>query len=530
MAKKNEEPKIKLSIYLIKNEYESLDEIIRNYNEANRETIEDFGCLYYIHSHWSQPSWLNNFFGDTFDNSRENGNLKIYTATSKAVFIVSAKSRTFAISFGYGYTLLNPGVWEERFGLKVVLNIMDPDRLKKMSKRNFSADLKLSTEQIPKDGTIREFGIDIEQDLIEGITAKTKIEGFGYTVTGKDSLHISEKLNIEKIKPFLEYCYEIYESNQYKKDYGWIDHIAETKDPKLIEKLNHVLVENIHSNTNDKLWMAIPEIIPWHNVLEFKYNKCSLGDDIHFETYLDKLGQSVKENLSVETLNRHKIDCVDVSSESTIKSWKVYNCIYCEITIENQIYTLNNGKWYKIETDFVENVSKSFNDIVSNSIEYELPNFKSGETENEYNDRVSEEKLDVLKMDRNIIFHGGANQQSEFCDLFTKDKMLIHVKKYGNSSVLSHLFAQGYVSGRLLLSDKEYRIKVNNKLPADYKIDNVDDKPKPSEYNIVYAIITKSNNDLHLPFFSKVNLRNVKQQLELFGYRVSLIKIPTTQQ
>ncbi|MCD4705514.1 TIGR04141 family sporadically distributed protein, partial [bacterium] len=57
------------------------------------------------------------------------------------------------------------------------------------------------------------------------------------------------------------------------------------------------------------------------------------------------------------------------------------------------------------------------------------------------------------------------------------------------------------------------------------KFGNFKKKPKSSEYEIIYAIISKSEKDLDIPFFSKINIRNAKRRLETFGYSVSLLKI-----
>lgn len=51
----------------------------------------------------------------------------------------------------------------------------------------------------------------------------------------------------------------------------------------------------------------------------------------------------------------------------------------------------------------------------------------------------------------------------EVCDILTKDKELIHVKKNGSSSNLSHLFNQAAVSGETLL-DSKFRKEANNKI------------------------------------------------------------------
>ena len=209
------------------------------------KTLKILEIFYYGDSHSSEPSWVRKFFGGSFDNSSENNKLNIFTASSKAVLLVSVEKRLFALAFGYGHTLLNPGVCEERFGLKVALNVIDSENVRSIDKQNMSVTPKFSKEQITKDGTFADFGIDIEQDLIQGITGKSKNESFGKTVTGKDSLSVSVKVDHMDIKSFLETCYEQYNSDDYKKNFGWIDQISAIKDPTIIEEFDSKLIERI---------------------------------------------------------------------------------------------------------------------------------------------------------------------------------------------------------------------------------------------------------------------------------------------
>lgn len=517
----------KLSIHLIKPEYSTAEDIFKESDKLTKELITDVGDLYYGDSHVVPPPWVAKFFGTSFENT-QGDSLKLFTASSKATLLVVVDHRTFAIVFGYGHTLMKPGVWEERFGLKVALSVIDADNLRSIDKKNMSIVPKLSKEQMTKDGTFADFGIDVEQDLIQGITAKSKDEEFGKTVTGKDALSVSVKKDIASIKEFLKKCLQKYNSDEYKKDFGWIDHVSEIKAPQVVSFLDGKLVENIKTANYDKTWMAIPEIVPWEDVSEFKYKDHTFGDDIDAPTYLGFLSDDEKEHISVETLKNHVVDYVSASTSETAQSWKVYNCLYCEIVDNGKTYILSNGKWYQIDANFAKQVSDSFETFKSKPADVVFPECKKGEHEDKYNDRVAKEISDACNMDRKTINHGGANQKIEFCDLFTKDKKLIHVKHYGASSVLSHLFSQGLVSGELFIRDQEFRTKLNKKLPNGHKLSNVAEKPRAAEYKIVYAIISKSNSDLDIPFFSKVNMRNAVQRLETFGYSVSLQKISTS--
>lgn len=520
-------PTNKLSIYLIKQEYSSAEDIFKDHEKLKVEKIGNVGDFYYGDSHVSAPSWVKKFFSESFDNSVEDDKLKIFTASSKALLLVSEQSRVFVLTFGYGHTLLKPGVWEERFGLKVALSVVDSENLRSIDKKNMSIVPKLSKEQMTKDGTFADFGIDIEQDLIQGITGKSKNGDFGQTVTGKDALSISVKKDISNIKDFLKDCLQKYNSDDYKKDFGWIDHVSEMKDPKAIEELDNKLIEKIKNEDFEKTWLAIPEIVPWENVSEFKFKKKSFGDDIDLPTYLGFLTKEEKQNLSLDTVKNHFVDCISASTDDVMLSWKIYNCLCSEIENDGQTNVLSNGKWYQIDSHFAKSVSDSFESFRKQPAGITLPNCNKNEHEDKYNERVAKELSDICNMDRKTINHGGANQKVEFCDLLTKDKKLIHVKHYGASSVLSHLFSQGLVSGELLLSDPEFRKKLNDKLPTDYKLADSLEKPKSSDYKVIFAIISKSESDLDIPFFSKVNIRNAKKRLETFGYSVSLLKIST---
>ncbi len=127
-------------------------------------------------------------------------------------------------------------------------------------------------------------------------------------------------------------------------------------------------------------------------------------------------------------------------------------------------------------------------------------------------------------MDNKNIPYGGGYSKIEFCDLFSKSKEIIHVKIYGGSSVLSHLFNQGLVSGELYKSEKIFRDKVNKELEDDFKLSDTKNI-NSNDYKIIYAIISHVRKELNIPFFSKVGLKNAKRRLETIGYNVFLIKI-----
>jgi uncharacterized protein (TIGR04141 family) len=540
-------PTNKLSIYLIKDSYSDHKSILKNFDKLTKEEIKDgaetIGTLYYGDSHLFEPSWIKDFFGSSFENNRahntqdENRKLKLFNASSKAVLLIEHQNKVFAIPFGYGWNLLNHGVWEERFGLKTTLNAVDANNLRRIDKKNMSSIPKDTSEQLSREGVAADFGIDIEQDLIQSITGKSKDDAFGKSITGKDALSVSVKVDLPNIKDFLGSCYQKYSSDDYKKDFGWIDQIAEVKDLKLIEKLNDKMIDNIKNDQVEKTWMAVPELVDWADVSGFSYKNStrdtSRQDDIHLPDFLDSLSEDDRNDLSVEIFKRKRVFCFSAQNDQIKHQWSAYNCLYCETNDESEekTYLLSNGKWYEVEKDFSKQVDSDYQALRGQETSFNLPIYQH-KNEGDYNEKIAENDNQFCCMDgpENVIPHGGGYSKIEFCDLLTKDKKIIHVKHYGGSSVLSHLFSQGVVSGELFIADKEFRKKVNEKLSDSHKIDNTESRPNASDYEIIFAIISSSEKDLEIPFFSKVSLRNAKRRLETYGYKVALQKIKTEKQ
>ncbi len=521
-------PTNKLSVYLIKSEYSEHKDILKEIDKLKSSKIDDVGTFYYGESHTFKPSWLGKFFGTSLSDTED-----LFNASSKGILLISAstdsgKNRIFAIPFGYGWTLLNPGVWEERFGLKVVLNILDSGSLRRIDKKNMSSVPKDTSEQLSRAGVAADFGIDFEQDLIRSITGKTKVEQFGKTITGKDAINVAAKVDLSSIKDFLKECYEKYESDDYKENFGWVDQISDIRDPKVIETLNGKLVQNIKDQNFDKTWMAVPELVDWSDVKGFVYKKNSedYEDDIHLPDFLSSLSEDEKNDLDLDILKRKKVYCFSASSDELKHQWKAYDCLYCEIQDDEKkkTYLLSNGNWYEVEKDFANQINSDYKQVHDGNPLLELPVYKH-KNENDYNEKVAEQNQDFCCMDRKNIKHGGGYSKIEFCDLITKDKKIVHVKRYGGSAVLSHLFSQGVVSGELFIADEDFRKKVNEKLSESHKIANITERPTASEYQVIFAIISSSDSDLEVPFFSKVSLRNAKRRLETYGYKVALQKI-----
>ncbi|MFA7325720.1 MAG: DUF6119 family protein [Candidatus Kapaibacterium sp.] len=513
---KNNTATNRINLYLLKNSLTTVDNNIDVYLKDNVEKYElkENMILVYDESNSKTPEWVSKFF-----NNQLPQNIVFSNSSSKALILITVDDDTetynFAVTFGFGRYLLMPNVWEEDFGLRTTLNLASEDKIRKVNTKKLTDIPRNTSNQISIASEIFNFNIDEEQELVESITAQSSDNKFGKTISGKESISFSTKIDIENIHDILKDIITHYKSEKYKEHFEWIDNIKPIKDKYKIKNLDNQLINEINNKNFDKLWLSVPDIIEWDDISYFKYNKNSEElDDIHIETYLDYLKS---DKISTSDFN----NIVQTYSEQKgffTNKWKIYNCIYCELQYKEELFLLSNGKWFLINKDFNQRINEFYSNLTINT--NILPKFsETDKPEFAYNKRVSEE-LGYKLFDSHNIPHGGGRSKIEFCDLYNS-KEIIHVKRYTGSSTLSHLFNQGLVSAELILSDKSYRDKID-------KINNVfldANEINPDEYTVSYAILSHSSNDLDLPFFSKITLKNSLQRLKNYGFKYRLIKV-----
>lgn len=508
----------KLTVGLIKSELTDFGQIARP--GADAIEVEGIGTFYKEASHPQPPSWIANFFGPTLGPG-----LGLISSSAKGVLLVrmpdGEEERIFAIIFGLGRHLLKEGVLEERFGLKVVLNSVDPDSLRSIDKTALGSIPKQSREQISREGGAANFGIDIEQDLVNSVTGRSRVKLFGRTISGRDTLAASAKFHVGNVAEFLAEAFKQYKSEVYKERFDWIDQIKDVRSKATVDYLNSALADRLKAADLEHIWMAPPDILEWADVKSFRYLRKRSTDvpDLDMAELLAAAGDA---EITLDWLKTSQIILISAKSDDEVVRWPVYKCIYAEIEADGALHILNAGKWYQVAQDFTALVNEDFTSIPDNPIA--LPDYVH-ESETLYNVAAASHLNGSHCMDADLIVHGGGQSRIEFCDILTPDKKLLHIKRYSGSQQMSHLFSQGVVSAELFLSDPEFRQKVNDKLPNEHKLADPSARPNPADYEVVFTIISKSANPLNLPFFSKISLRNARRRLRAYGFSVSKKKV-----
>jgi uncharacterized protein (TIGR04141 family) len=508
-----------ITVYLLKGSVNRNSDFLDKPESVSMQQLDNNTVLYYGVSSNKTPKWVDSFFGDSLTDVKG----KIFSAYAMAVLIksvtIEGRQVRFAVTFGQGgWQLLKKGSWEERFGLITTLNMVDDKTIRSLDKSNMGVSPKQSREQAIALSSMQDFGIDKEQDLIKSVTGKCSETEIGTSITGRDSLHISSKTNLSNLDDLLKTVYRNYKSDEYKEKYPWIGNISELRDKILIERLNNELVEKLNGGNYDYIWMAVPDIIDWNGVESFRYSadKRQEFKDLATKDFVSVLNSKGIDILSTDVLKSQKVEMVDGDGNIVGSHWSVYHCVYAEIVVDDLQYILNNSKWFLIDKDFKDSINDSYNEILDEEVD--LPCYYGGEEEKVYNARFAADRSFVL-MDRKTI--------PEFCDVYDhKNKTLYHIKRYGSSAPLSHLFNQGLVSAETMLSEKSYRSKVNKALGVDEFVP-ADVRPNAGDYKVVYGVISNSNGKLAIPFFSRVTLKHIRDTLQLtLGIdKVSLVKI-----
>lgn len=524
-------PSIDLTVHLIKKDRDSRDSIIDAAGLIAEHTINldegTEGFLYIKKPTPNPPKW-GKFFGGHVE-LREFGR----GASPAAVLLVEIENRWFAITFGpAGRSLIDSDCTEERFGLLVVLNSIPETSVRSIDSTAFDARGTQSRVQTSQEASPEDFGLDIERDLVRAVTGTPSDESLGRRLHGMDALRATVNITIEQLPSLLAEYDRRHRSKIYKKNFGWIDQIAEVKDAAVRRTLDEKLVDHIHREEFDRCWMAVPEIIDWGTLIRFRYGQRKRNakhHDIHLPAMIQEMNNISRNgfaagDVDLQMLHTKRVMCI-TDDDVTRETWNVYKCLYAEVDYNRNSYLLSGGKWYCVSKDFVQEVNDYFAAIPRYDVA--LPEYND-ESEGAYNERVASDNAETYAlMDKKNIMYGGGPNRVEFCDLYTPDGDMIHVKRYGGSSVLSHLFAQGTTSGELFRMQSDFRALVNNKLPDSHKFDDHLTPPDRDEYQVVYAIISDQRSaDLAIPFFSRLNLRSAANRLGAFGYRVAVTKVP----
>lgn len=450
----------------------------------------------------------------------------ILGASSAAVLFVRAAGRVLALTFGYGRFLLKPEMLVQDFGLRVVLNSVDPAHIKSIDARSFD-ELTVHTRRgVSRDSPLNAFELDVSRNLLRGITGRSSVEGLQGGLTGAAALKMNTTTQVPDLPGLAECLVAAFESTTYREaGFGFVDHMRAERDPSTVATLDAQLVQALIDKDMTTMHLAIPEAVDWQGIagvrFSFKKKDHEPMSDPKISVYRSL--RDDPENLTLARLRSDRVEAISAEDEDQLRGrWRVYDCIVFETEHEGFLYVLSGGDWYRISKSYRDRVEEEIRALPE--LDVGLPSATAGEDEPAYNTAAAA-SIGALNLDEKLIAVGGPDR-IEVCDLLTLDGTFIHVKKRGRSSTLSHLFAQGIASAELLLNDDEFRSAATELVRA---LDNSFVSAIPADsggresIKVAYVVLSRGqrpDRPFGLPFFSLVSLQAAARRLHNAGIAV----------
>ncbi len=526
-------PLQKLHVRLLKSSVRRVDAALEDKQSlSSYELKSGFGFdgrLYVSPPNQGPPKWLTFVETGIEDELRE-----ITNRTNAAVLVIRRKRRIFAFTFGHGGHLLREEVLEPDFGMKAALNALRHDSLRSVDSFAVEEQTVHRRSQASRASGLEVFGIDVSRDILRAVTGVPRTNVPLKTVSGTaGTLAISVHTDFKGLGPLADLLLSLYRRRTYREHFAWVDNVQRVTDPTTVENLESRLLEDL-SSREPRSYLAPPEPLEWDSVHEFGYTHRRRDRDLDMTlaSYLENIDE---DSLTIETLQRHKVFAYEDAGEPPTKHWSIYNCLVFETSHGGGRFVLTAGEWFEVDRGFARQVSQGLRGI--RKINLPLPNVRTEadgglESEPAYNQRVARENRSMALLDRKTARCRGTTTGIEVCDLLSQNRDLIHVKhRKGGSSSLSHLFAQGRMSGEALLRDADFREDARRHLrrirPSLERRIPVD-KPDPGGYCVVFAILggDEDHPGEGLPFFSQLNLVRTYEALVALGYRVGVIGVP----
>lgn len=482
--------------------------------------IDGTPCGLYLKRSQSEPKW-SKLFNET---PHIDKNL-FKTESIKGLLIVAVENRLLAFTFGHGRSMIKSFMLERGFGLRVTLNLGDSEKIKSIDKSTLEKVSLNTRSQTSRNTNVNDFDFEFDQEILKSICAivENDDDQDAEIISGCDSVSISTDVELDKFLDLAKRLIAAYANDKYKEKYPWVDFIQAISDPMLLEELNERMAFIINNDEFDNVWISPPEIVNYNDFSGFVYKiKRDQSPCYHGELDLFAYIAESKPHkpITIDVLKKREI-LIYNADEQCVIGWPVFHCLNCELDLNGEAYILNDGKWYRINTEFSESVNSFFNELKECKIYF--PPY-GGMKEGEYLRSIADGENFAL-LDQQWIYPKGTGNKLEFCDLLSQCNAFIHVKKYGSSSVLSHLVSQASVATDFLMNDPSVLEQVNKHLEDTYLSVDFNKNDSPRKYRVVLAIMQKKTGKLHLPFFSKVNLRHHARRLINMGFDVEMAKI-----
>lgn len=510
------------------------------------------------------PRW-STFIKDAFNlpefgSIRESLGAAVFCAVSAAVD--DGEVRWVAWTFGTAGRALRRSAQDPRFGLLAVLNLlvvplMKSDnaalgqsrrrrgpQLREMRYRTTSPYTQQTGHRAARDIPVDGFRVDQTSDLIAAVGGSGADPALTTsTLLGGRSLRFRAWINRpEELIDLASIALERSSATEYKEMFSWIDNIRPVDDLGLIRDLRMQLFDEIMRNPDSLLIDAIlpDDLIETGEDRSIRYilfpreRGIGQGNVTLTMAAISRLLGQMRDGDTEDAGLDASLRFLDESRE-LIGAASVLECISATLKRGDAEFVAYDGDFYCVNHTFVARIDAELSRIPTSELRY--PHY-SGETEPDYNEMAARDHPhEFVLLDRAMI-ELPHEYGVEAADLVSVSGALIHVKRKGKSSVLSHLFLQVANSCEILrrstpaweqLSSLIREHATHEGTAAAIETVHAAVQKRESELEVAFAFLGDWNGKTitSLPLFSRISMVNEARRVSNLGFRPTVAMIST---
>lgn len=444
-----------MSVFLIKSGFDAgacLDDA-ELLEETPMAGVFPAGSRFFLRRGVSRKPWWVDYFGV---------NTRVLSRGNGALVFIPTRGRWFALTFGSARHNLNDSSYEHDFGTRVVLNCINPEKLKSTDVVDPGSARRQRT-QLPFDADLSYFGDLDDSQVLKSLTGKVggDFADLARSVTGAYNLRVATSAPPERLVGFLDECLALSSQRDYLQRFPRLRWLEPATDPDVLKGLNAALIQAVF-DVNAPISLTVPEIVNYEaeSVVCFTGAGSSLYyDDVyikHYREYLNAAGVG-PDDLTIDSLKTHKLRLMD-DEYTTKHSYSIFRSLVCEVPSEGKyVFHLSDGVWYRVSRDLLQELQSYLDGFwrLSGCPAY------TGPDEAHFNTELAD-ALGGYCLDKSSIAPDGQHGV-EPCDVLRvrDDRVeLIHVKIGTTSDKLSHHFNQGANSLGLLIERADCRQKL----------------------------------------------------------------------
>ena len=520
-----------VSIYLLKSEIDSARAALRGGGEGldvhEVAVGETSGTLFVQEGEDTPPEWALFLEGAT------QPPLAVQTRSARAILILEAAGRRFAITFGQARHLLDPEAYVHDFGLLCALNAVDPERLRGAEARTFDEYALHTLRQISRVSSLESLELNTDRELVVSLAGQLEDSDLGRKVDGRHAARITAELDVSELESKCAELLGVSEMTKYRTRFPFFDTIKRVSDPTEIARLESKAFAALGKRDFKGFDLFPPQIVS-AEIVAFQILPIAKGTTTVAEPGIPLLRFPLPAPTSpaqAQAALRHfRIRGIDANNDP-VDEWTFLECLHWEFKESGTVHVLDSGQWYRIDRKLSDDVEAFAGKLKPSGLQWMPAVVK--QPEGDYNEKAARSVPGTACLDKHLVRLPGQSG-IEACDIFSDRRLFVHVKhRKGGSGPLSHLFAQALVSAECFVTEPEFRrlfkIKLEKARKGFGKFSP--EEVNPRDYGIVLALIMTPTAGLdvakELPFFSKVTLRLAVKRLESMGFDVFVDAIPT---